>query len=64
MVTNVGFTDGAKETALEPGRQLVHLVDGAELINIMVAKAIGVRQIEMGVLDIDEDFWSQAAYEA
>jgi len=42
----------------------VHLVDGTELINFMVGEAIGVRQIEMGILDIDENFWTQAAYEA
>lgn len=59
MATNVEFTDGAKETASEQGRQLVHLVDGKEFINAMVDKRIGVKEGPMGVLGIDEDFWGQ-----
>jgi hypothetical protein len=59
MVTNVEFTDGAKETASEEGRQVVHLTDGKELINLMVDKRIGLKEGPMGVPDIDEDFWSQ-----
>ena len=59
MVTNVEFTDGAKETASEQGRQVVHLIDGKELIRSMVDKRIGVKEGPMGILDIDEDFWGQ-----
>jgi len=57
MVTNVEFTDGAKETASEQGRQRVHLIDGKELINSMIDKKIGLKEGPMGVLEIDEDFW-------
>ncbi len=59
MVTNVEFTDGARETASEPGRQLVHRIDGKELISAMVNKRIGVKEGSMRILTIDEDFWSQ-----
>ena len=59
MMTNVEFTDGARETASEQGRQRVYLVDGKELINHMRNGRIGVREGPMGVLEIDEDFWSQ-----
>jgi len=59
MVTNVEFTDGAKETASEQGRQIVHLIDGKELIRSMVDKRIGAREGPMGIPDIDEDFWGQ-----
>lgn len=57
MATNVEFTEGAKETASEQGRQVVHLVDGKQLINSMVEKGIGVRDGLMGLLEIDEVFW-------
>ena len=59
MVTNVEFTDGAKETASEQGRQSVHLIDGNDLIHEMIEKRIGVREGSMGVLEIDEQFWDQ-----
>lgn len=59
MVTNVEFTDGAKETASEQGRQVVHLTDGKELVRSMIDKRIGVKEGPVGVLDIDEDFWGQ-----
>jgi restriction endonuclease Mrr len=59
MVTNVEFTDGSKETASEQGRQVVHLIDGKELVRSMIDKRIGAKEGPMGVLDIDEDFWGQ-----
>ncbi len=59
MVTNVEFTDGAKETASEQGRQLVHLIDGKELISAMIERKIGVKEGPMGILEVDKDFWSQ-----
>ncbi len=59
MVTNADFTGGAEETASEPRRQLVHLVDGKGFINSMIDKRIGVVEGAMGVLEIDEDFWNE-----
>ncbi len=59
MVTNVEFTDGAKETASEQGRQLVHLADGKHLIDAMAENRIGIKEGPMGVLEIDEEFWGQ-----
>lgn len=59
MATNAEFTGGAEETASEPRRQLVHLVDGKQLINSMIDKRIGVVEGAMGVLDIDDEFWSR-----
>ena len=59
MVTNVEFTDGAKETASEHGRQVVHLIDGKELIRSMMDKKIGVTEGPMGILEIDDDLWGQ-----
>jgi len=59
MVTNAEFTPGAHETALEQGRQQVHLLDGKTLIATMLTEAIGVKEGPMGILEIDEDFWRQ-----
>jgi len=59
MATNAEFTGGAEETASEPRRQVVHLIDGKQIVDSMVDKRIGVREGPMGVLEIDEHFWGQ-----
>lgn len=57
MVTNVTFTDGARETASEHGRQLVHLVDGDQLVDAMMENKIGAKEGPLQMPEIDEEFW-------
>lgn len=64
MVTNVDFTDGAQETASEQGRQVVHLIDGNQLISTMIDTRIGVKEGRMGMLEVDEDFWQHPSLKA
>ena len=59
MVTNGRFTDGALETASEPGRQHVYMIDGEGLVNVMMDKRIGVREGSIGLLEIDDEFFAQ-----
>ena len=51
FITTSGFTKAAKEEAINPGKIQIDLLDGEELIDILIQKRIGVEPIEAFKVD-------------
>ena len=59
FITTSTFTAGARETAGKPGSRII-LVDGERLVDIMMEKGLGVKQIPIVRQDVDEGFFLSA----
>ena len=57
FITTGSFTKTAKEEASNPGKQQIDLVDGEELINMIVKCGLGVKPVT--TYEIDEEFFEK-----
>ena len=55
LITTGTFTKAAREEACDPGKEQIDLIDGEELIDLIVANKIGVS--EEIAYKIDEEFF-------
>ena len=56
LITTGSFTPDAKEEASKPGRRLIDLMDGEELIDKLAEYNIGLKEVKS--YEIDEDFFN------
>ena len=56
LITTGSFTPDAKEEASKPGRRLIDLMDGEELIDKLAEYNIGLKEVKL--YEIDEDFFN------
>jgi len=54
IVTTSDFSSGAREEACKPDKAPISLVDGKELINLMLEYQIGVRRKEVPLFELQE----------
>jgi restriction system protein len=64
IITTSGFSRGAQEEAIEPGKTRISLIDGEELLELLIQHGIGVTQEPHTVLALDEEWWGEVAGEA
>ena len=56
LITTGAFTKAAKEEASCPGKRLIDLMDGEELINKLAEYGIGLNEVKS--YEVDEDFFN------
>lgn len=61
IITTSGFSKSAIEEAEEAGKTRISLVDGEQLINLLVQHSIGVTERQHAVLSLDEEWWEEMA---
>ncbi|MDP2953307.1 MAG: restriction endonuclease, partial [Chloroflexota bacterium] len=60
FITTSSFTAGARETAGQGGSKVV-LLDGGKLVDIMVEKGLGIREVPIVKKELDEGFFGSIA---
>ena len=61
IITLSRFSRDAKREASEPDRSPISLVDGQELIELLIQKRIGVSPRNVTILELDEDYFADGA---
>jgi restriction system protein len=56
LVSTSSFSDAAKKEAIKSGN--VKLIDGKELVSLMIRCGLGVRKRRLNIPIIDEDYFS------
>lgn len=56
FITTSSFTAGARETAERPDSRII-LMDGEKLVDIMIEKGLGIREVPVVKLELDEEFF-------
>jgi len=63
IITTSGFSSGAYKEAQEPGKTHISLIDGEQLLDLLVEHGIGVTQEQHTLLSLDEEWWGDVAPE-
>ena len=61
IITLSRFTKDARREASEPDRSPISLVDGEELIRLLVQNQIGITATSRSILELDEGFFTEEA---
>jgi restriction system protein len=61
LVTTSDFSSGARKEAAEPGKTRISLVDGEQLLDLLIQHGIGVTQEQHTLLSLDEEWWGELA---
>jgi hypothetical protein len=61
IITLSSFSKDAQREAAEPDRSPISLVDGEQLIDLLVANQIGVTSTSVAILELDEGFFTEGA---
>ena len=64
IITTGEFSKGAQKEAIEPGKTRISLIDGEQLLELLIQYGIGVTQEQHTVLALDEEWWGEVAGEA
>jgi restriction system protein len=64
LITTSDFSSGAQKEAEEPGRTRISLVNGEQLLDLLMKHEIGVTQEQHTLLSLDEEWWGELAGEA
>jgi len=59
VITPSDFTPSAKAEADEPGKTHISLINGEQLVDLLVEHQVGVAKEEYVVPVLDEDYWSE-----
>lgn len=59
VITPSDFTSSAKAEADEPGKVHISLINGGQLVDLLIEHHVGVANIEHTVHALDEDYWSE-----
>jgi hypothetical protein len=63
IITSGGFSAGARKEASAPGKTHIGLIDGEELLDLLVKHRVGVVERTLTVIGVDEEFWGELAGE-
>jgi restriction system protein len=58
FITTSDYTAGAREVATEARDKAVELINGGELVDVMIEHSLGVRTRPLVTYDLDEEFFS------
>jgi restriction system protein len=61
IIATSGFSRGAQAEAVEPGKTRIRLIDGEQLLELLIQHGIGVTQEQHTVLALDEEWWGEVA---
>jgi len=59
IITTSDFTSGAKEEAQVPGRTPISLINGNQLVDLLIDYKVGIKLEEYIVPIIDNDYWTE-----
>ena len=59
VITPSDFTKSAISEADEPGKVHISLINGEQLVSLLLERNVGVANVEHTVQVLDEDFWSE-----
>ena len=59
VITTSDFSKGAQKEAQEPGKTPISLVNGNQLLDLLVKHGIGVAQEQHLLLSLDEEWWNE-----
>jgi restriction system protein len=59
IITTSNFTKAAREEANSLGKSVISLVNGEQLVDLLVKHAIGVTKEQHAVLSLDEEWWDE-----
>jgi negative regulator of replication initiation len=63
IITSGGFSAGARKEANAPGKTHIGLIDGEELLDLLVKHRVGVVERTLTVIGLDDEFWGELAGE-
>jgi restriction system protein len=63
LITTSDFSSGARKEAEEAGKTRISLVDGEQLLELVIQHGIGVTQEQHTLLSLDEEWWGELASE-
>lgn len=59
IITTSDFTKGARQEALSPNKAHIGLIDGEELVDLLIKHQVGVASKELKVIGLDEEWWGE-----
>lgn len=59
IITTSGFSKGARAEANAIGKTPISLVDGSQLIELLIKHAVGVNKEQHTVFSLDEEWWNE-----
>ena len=59
LITTSNFSGGAQGEAQEPGKTPISLVNGDQLLDLLIKHGIGVTQEKRLLLSLDEEWWGE-----
>lgn len=59
IITTSDFSKGARTEALAPNKTHIGLLNGEELVGLLVRHKVGVRERSLPVLSLDEEYWGE-----
>lgn len=63
IITTGGFSDGARKEASAPSKTHIGLIDGKELLNLLIKHKVGVVETTLRVTSLDDEYWGEWAGE-
>jgi hypothetical protein len=63
IITTSGFSKGARTEANAIGKTPISLVDGSQLIELLIKHAVGVNKEQHTVYSLDEEWWNEISGE-
>lgn len=60
IITTSDFSAGAYEEATAPGKTRIGLINGEDLLELLLHHRVGVQEKTLTVVTIDEEWWSEA----
>ena len=64
VITTSHFSQGAQTEALAPNKTHIGLINGDELVGLLVRHKVGVRERSLPVLSLDEEYWGELVGQA
>ncbi len=59
IITPSGFTPSAKQEAQSSGKTPIRLIDGNQLVDLLIEYNVGVENIEYVIPTLDSDYWTE-----
>ena len=59
IITTSDFSKGAQAEALAPNKTHIGLINGKELVGLLVRHKVGVREKPLPVLSLDQEYWGE-----
>jgi hypothetical protein len=59
VITPSGYTPSAQSEAEEAGKTHISLIDGEQLVDLLIEHQVGVANVEHTVHVLDDDYWSE-----